>query len=121
MIAPRPGGLYALRPVGANEVLGGRMTVTAMQRRLAPTATVAGVNGDFFTWREGLPSGVLMHDGALERLPHPNRSSLGIAGDGVLSIARLIALGTWRGSAQGHPPPGVHRPPRPPHPTPFTA
>ena len=41
----------------------GRETVTSMQRRVSSTATVAGVNGDFF-WDEGLPTGMHMESGS---------------------------------------------------------
>ena len=57
MTAPKPGGLYALRPVLSNGSILGRETVTSMQRRVSSIATVAGVNGDLFTWNEGLPAG----------------------------------------------------------------
>lgn len=95
---PRPGGLYALRPVLSNGVLLGRETVTSMQRRVSSTATVAGVNGDFFTWDEGLPSGIHMESGVLMAPPHPLRSSLGITDDGTLVIDRVQMLGLWQGT-----------------------
>ena len=96
--APRPGGLYALRPLLSNDTLLGRETVTSMQKRAASTANVAGVNGDLFTWNEGLPSGMLMQSGVLEAPPHPKRSTLGITDDGSLIIDRVTMLGTWQGS-----------------------
>ena len=45
---PRPTGLYALRPVLSNERIEGLERVTAMQKRLTPTATMVGVNADFY-------------------------------------------------------------------------
>lgn len=96
--APRPGGLYALRPLLSNDTLLGRETVTSMQKRAMSTANVAGVNGDLFTWDEGLPSGMLMQSGVLEAPPHPKRSTLGITDDGSLIIDRVTMLGTWQGS-----------------------
>jgi len=96
--APRPGGLYALRPLLSNDSLLGRETVTSMQKRAMSTANVAGVNGDLFTWDEGLPSGMLMQSGVLETPPHPKRSTLGITDDGSLIIDRVTMLGTWQGS-----------------------
>jgi hypothetical protein len=101
--APRPGGLYALRPLLSNDSLLGRETVTSMQKRAKATANVAGVNGDLFTWDEGLPSGMLMQSGVLEAPPHPKRSTLGITDDGSLLIDRVTMLGQWQGS--GTPPP----------------
>ena len=96
--APRPGGLYALRPLLSNDTLLGRETVTSMQKRALSSANVAGVNGDLFTFDEGLPSGMLMQSGVLEAPPHPKRSTLGITDDGSLIIDRVTMLGTWEGS-----------------------
>ncbi|HKB19587.1 MAG TPA: phosphodiester glycosidase family protein, partial [Gaiellaceae bacterium] len=97
MRAPRPGGLYALRPLLSNDTLLGRETVTSMQRRASASANVAGVNGDFWTWDEGIPTGMLMQSGVLETPPHPKRSSLGITDDGSLIVDRLTMLGQWQG------------------------
>ena len=96
--APRPGGLYALRPLLSNDALLGRETVTSMQKRARASANVAGVNGDLFTWDEGLPSGMLMQSGVLEAPPHPRRSTLGITDDGSLLIDRVTMLGQWQGA-----------------------
>ena len=96
--APRPGGLYALRPLLSNDTLVGRETVTSMQKRAMSSANVAGVNGDLFTFDEGLPSGMLMQSGVLEAPPHPKRSTLGITDDGSLIIDRVTMLGQWQGS-----------------------
>ena len=96
--APRPGGLYALRPLLSNDTLLGRETVTSMQKRAMSSANVAGVNGDLFTFDEGLPSGMLMQSGVLEAPPHPKRSTLGITDDGSLIIDRVTMLGQWQGS-----------------------
>src|SRR5438874_1978702 len=46
--APKPGGLYSLLPVLSNNAIVGRERVTSMEKRVSSTATVAGVNGDFF-------------------------------------------------------------------------
>jgi hypothetical protein len=97
MRAPRPGGLYALRPLLSNDMLLGRETVTSMQRRASASANVAGVNGDFWTWDEGIPTGMLMQSGVLETPPHPRRSSLGITDDGSLLVDRVTMLGQWQG------------------------
>ena len=47
-----------LAPVLPDETLTGRETVTEMERRLSRTATVAGVNGDYFAFADGRPTGV---------------------------------------------------------------
>jgi hypothetical protein len=110
---PKPVGLYALRPVLSNGALLGRETVTSMQRRVSSTATVAGVNGDFFTWDEGIPTGMHMESGVLMTPPHPKRSSLGITDDGTLVIDRVAMLGTWQGSSQRRPLGGLNQRPGP--------
>ena len=69
-----------------------------MQKRAMTSANVAGVNGDLFTFDEGLPSGMLMQSGVLEAPPHPKRSTLGITDDGSLLIDRVTMLGQWQGS-----------------------
>ena len=98
MRGPKPGGLYALRPLLSNDSLLGRETVTSMQRRASVSANVAGVNGDFWTWDEGIPTGMLMQSGVLETPPHPKRSSLGITDDGRLIVERVSMLGRWQGT-----------------------
>jgi Phosphodiester glycosidase/FlgD Ig-like domain len=100
---PRPGGTTSLEPLLSNESLLGRETLTAMQKRLAPAAVTAGVNGDFFTLATGRPSGVLMRDGVLVSPPRSARSSAGITSDGRLDIRRVSFFGSWQGSGAKHP------------------
>ncbi|HYZ19504.1 MAG TPA: phosphodiester glycosidase family protein [Gaiellaceae bacterium] len=113
MTAPRPSGLYALRPVLSNGALLGRETVTSMQRRVSSIATVGGVNGDLFTFAEGLPSGMLMQSGVLKTPPHPRRSSVGITSDGRLAVDRVALIGQWQGSSQRRPLNGLNQRPGP--------
>ena len=105
MTAPRPGGLYALRPVLSNESILGRETVTSMQKRVSASATVGGVNADLFTWDEGLPSSMFMESGVLKSPPHPHRSSVGVTDDGRLLVERVKMVGTWQGSDSTAPAP----------------
>lgn len=95
LLGPRPGGATTLAPVLPDETLTGRETVVEMQRRLSATATVAGVNGDYFTFADGRPSGVLLRDSRLDNPPSPDRSSLGIMADGTLDVRRVTLVGTW--------------------------
>ena len=60
LTAPRPGGLWSLRPVLSNGAVMARERVTAMQRATAAQATVAGVSGDFFVESDGRPHGVVL-------------------------------------------------------------
>jgi flagellar hook assembly protein FlgD len=111
MTAPRPGGLYALRPFLSNGTVLGRETVTSMQRRASASATVGGVNADLFTWDEGLPSGMYMESGVLTTPPHPKRSTVGITDDGRLAVERVAMLGTWQGLGQRRPLGGLNQRP----------
>ncbi|MFN2470803.1 MAG: phosphodiester glycosidase family protein [Gaiellaceae bacterium] len=108
--APRPGGLYSLRPVLSNNAVVGKETVTAMQRRLAPAATVVSVNGDLSN-AEGAPEGVLIQGGVLAARPHAKRSSLGIDVAGTLRVDRVALFATWQGAGQRRPLVGLNRRP----------
>jgi hypothetical protein len=94
---PRPGGLTTLEPVLSNETVVDRETLTSMQRRLASQATAAGVNGDYFTFATGRPSGVLMREGGLVTPPNSARASAGVTTDGRLEVRRASFVGSWRG------------------------
>src|SRR5262249_17589559 len=98
LTGPRPGGTTTLAPVLSNDTLAGTETLTAIQRRTAKTSTSAGVNGDFFTFTSGLPSGVLMRDGAMASPPSDERSSAGLLTDGTLDVRRVSFVGTWQGA-----------------------
>jgi hypothetical protein len=101
--APRPGGLYQLKPVLSNNAIVGRERVTSMQRSVSAGATVAGVNGDLFNWNDGHPSGILVRNGTLDSPPLSDRSSIGIFGDGSLRVERVAFAGIWRGTGQRRP------------------
>jgi hypothetical protein len=96
IVAPRPGGLYALKPVLSNDRILGRETVSAMQQRIELEGTTAGVNGDLFTWDTGRPSGILVRNGVVDGRPNPGRSTLGIGLDGLLRVMRIQFFGSWR-------------------------
>jgi hypothetical protein len=98
--APKPTGLYALKPVLSNNAILGRERVTSMQKRVSAEATVAGVNGDLFSWTDGHPTGGLIRDGILDSGPVDFRSTVGIDTDGVLHVERVRLAGTWQGSGQ---------------------
>ncbi len=97
---PRPGGLYALKPVLSNNALIGRAKLTDMEKGISTQATAVGVNGDLFTLATGIPSGVLMRGGVLDSPPLAKRSSIGIGSDGTLHVDRIAYSGYWKGSGQ---------------------
>ena len=94
--APKPGGLYDLKPVLSNGLVTGRETVSSMQRRLSSRATLAGVNGDLFNWGSGRPSGIFLRRNLLSTRAFYNRSSLGIGVDGLLRTGFVRYTGTWQ-------------------------
>jgi hypothetical protein len=98
--APKPTGLYALKPVLSNNTILGRERVTSMQKRVSGEATVGGVNGDLFSWTDGHPTGALIRGGILDSGPVDFRSSIGVDTDGVLHVERVRLAGTWQGSGQ---------------------
>ncbi len=100
VIGPRPTGLYALRPTLSNESILGLEKVTAMQKRLSASATMVGINGDFYAPDTGRPSGVLMRDGVVDSPPSGDRSSVGLSPEGAIDIRRVEFFGTWRGLGQ---------------------
>ncbi len=102
LTGPRPGGATTLRPILTSGSLMTRQTLTAAEQQLSPTITLAGVNGDFFNFGSGLPSGVLLSDGQLLSPPTPDRSSAGITSDGTLVIGRVGLTSTWQGSGVSH-------------------
>jgi Phosphodiester glycosidase len=112
LTAPRPVGLYALKPILSNNAVLGRERVTSMQRRVSGDATVAGVNGDRFSLADGHPTGTLIRDGVLDASPMGERSSVGIDTDGTLHVDRVSLAGTWQGSGQRRIL-DVNEPPRP--------
>jgi hypothetical protein len=99
--APRPDGvLYTLQPVLSNNAVVGTEKLTDLENELKATTTTVGVNGDFFAPNPGKPSGILIRNGELDTAPAEARTSLGIAADGTLSVARVTFDGTWRGTGQ---------------------
>jgi hypothetical protein len=97
---PRPGGTTTLAPSLSNDTLTGRETLTAIERRTAPQITSAGINGDFFAFATGLPSGVLMQDGQVMSPPSAYRASAGVTSDGTLDVRRVTLSGTWQGAGE---------------------
>jgi flagellar hook assembly protein FlgD len=98
--APKPGGLYSLAPLLSNEAILGRERVSDIERRVSPTMTTAGVNGDLFNFRDGHPSGMLLRNGVLDHGPLRDRSSVGLGDDGTLRVDLVALSGFWKGTGQ---------------------
>jgi len=98
--APKPdGSLYTLTPALAHNAVAGTERLTDVEKDTSATATEVGVNGDFFAGN-GPATGIVMRGGTLDEAPMSSRSSLGIAPDGTLAVARVAFDGTWRGTSQ---------------------
>ncbi len=111
---PDPAGLYQLAPVlGRGTVAGGRERVTQIEKDVSRNATVAGINGDFFSAKDGSPSGIFMSGGVLTHPPLSTRSSIGIDSAGLLHVDRVKFFGTWRGTGQRRPLNGLNETPKP--------
>jgi hypothetical protein len=111
--APKPGGLYSLTPLLSNDTILGRETVSSMERRVSSQMTTIGVNGDFFDWIGGWPTGLLMRGGVIEHHPADNRSALGIDSSGTLHVDRVPFNASWSGlSAIPAPLSQMNEPPR---------
>jgi hypothetical protein len=111
--APKPGGLYGLTPLLSNNAITGRETVSSMERRVSRQMTTIGVNGDFFNWLGGWPSGLLMQGGVMEHHPATNRSAVGIDSSGELHVDRVPFTAFWQGfSGLAYPIGQLNEPPR---------
>jgi hypothetical protein len=96
--APKPGGLYSLTPLLSNGTIVGRETVSSMQRDVSSQMTTIGVNGDFFSWHGGWPSGLLMRGGVVEHQSALGRAAVGVDTNGDLHVDRVPWYGRWRGA-----------------------
>jgi len=112
--APKPGGLYSLTPLLSNNTIVGRETVSSMERRMSNQMTTIGVNGDFFNWAGGWPSGLLMQGGVIEHHPASGRSAVGVDRSGTLHVDRVPWAASWRGASMlDYPVAELNEPPRP--------
>jgi hypothetical protein len=96
--APRPGGLYSLTPLLSNGTIVGRETVSSMERNASAQMTTIGVNGDFFSWTGGWPSGLLMRGGVVEHQSALGRAAVGVDTSGNLHVDRVPWFGRWHGA-----------------------
>ena len=111
VVAPKPTGLYGLKPILSNNAVLGRERVTSMEKRFSGDGTVVGVNGDLFSLSDGHPTGGLLRGGVLDTAPSDARSTVGIDTDGNLHVERVSLAGTWQGSGQRRIL-GINEPPR---------
>jgi hypothetical protein len=96
--APKPGDLYSLTPLLSNGTIVGRETVSSMERNASAQMTTIGVNGDFFSWTGGWPSGLLMRGGVVEHQSALGRAAVGVDTSGTLHVDRVPWFGRWHGA-----------------------
>jgi hypothetical protein len=95
--APKPQGLYRLTPLLSNGTIIGRETVSSMQRDASAQMTTVGVNGDFFHWTGGWPSGLLIRNGVVEHQSALGRASVGVDSGATLRTEKVPWAGRWHG------------------------
>jgi hypothetical protein len=110
LVAPRPSGLWSLDPVLSDGAISGRQRLTGIERQLSATATVAGVNGDFFNAGDGRPDGIVMQNRVLQSVPNEDRSSIGIEPNGALDVRHASWNAFWQGRGQRRPLTGLNEP-----------
>jgi len=110
IVAPRPGGLWDLRPVLSDNAISGKQRLTGIERAASPSATVAGINADFFNAADGRPDGIVMQNRVLHSVPNSARSSIGIEPNGTLDIRHAAWNAFWQGRGQRRPLTGLNEP-----------
>jgi hypothetical protein len=95
--APKPVGLYKLMPLLSNGTIIGRETVSAIERDASAQMTTVGVNGDFFHWTGGWPSGLLMQGGVVEHQSALGRAAVGVDTSATLHTDKVPWAGRWHG------------------------
>ena len=110
LVAPRPGGLWSLDPVLSDNAISGKQRLTGIERVTSPSATMAGINGDFFNAADGRPDGIVMQNRVLHSVPNSGRSSIGIEPNGTLDIRHASWNAFWQGRGQRRPLTGLNEP-----------
>ncbi len=87
-----PGPNITARPTALGSPRG-RLTRAVQQR--TGSGAVVGVNGDFFNWDTGIPSGLFLEEGRLVNEPEASRSALVFSRDGWMAAIQTQVEGTW--------------------------
>lgn len=97
VIRARSSARLRLEPIttGPNVRVRGQLA-DAVTRRLS-SGVVAGINGDFFSFSGGHPSGVLLRGSQIESDPEPGRSALVVPPPrGRIAVERLAMAAAWQ-------------------------
>jgi hypothetical protein len=85
-----------------------------MEHDASAQMTTVGVNGDFFHWTGGWPSGLLMRNGVVEHQSALGRASLGVDTSATLHTEKVPWFGRWHGPDNvWYPVSQLNEPPRP--------
>lgn len=95
--------LITIRPERSGAQVTRRTNLTTMMTRRASVGALVGVNGDYFNYAGGYPSGLLLLGGELIHEPEQTRSALGILTGGRLTTIRAQLTGEWTSSLQPDP------------------
>jgi exopolysaccharide biosynthesis protein len=116
--APRPTGLYSIRAALSQGAVPGRARLTDMEKEVSATATVVGINADYFKSRWGTPASLVVRGGVLAADAN-GRSAAGFDADGALHVDRVSLSATWKGMDQ-YRTMGFNEPPGKPNTTLYT-
>jgi hypothetical protein len=94
----RPGGRQSIRPILAGGSPSQRGSVAGAVASRRAEGAIAAMNGDFFNFDFGHPSGLLLSGGELVSEPEAGRSSLVFQPDRWLAAARLAFGGRYETS-----------------------
>ena len=82
--AARRAGSTTIGPVlGGGTITGPRQSMTQLEQSVSGNGIAGGVNGDFFSGSNAIPSGIVVTGGALQHAPTPARSSIGFDANGA--------------------------------------
>jgi len=92
----KPSPLISFRPVPFSGSSARRGLLTSAMRQRLGSGAVAGVNGDFFNWDSGFPSGLFIQDGEFVHEPEATRSAMVVTAGGALMALQTSVQGTWQ-------------------------
>lgn len=92
----KPGPRRTIEPVMTGGSPVRRATLTTALRARLPLGGVAGINGDFFSFDAGDPSGLFLSRGDLVSAPEPSRSALLLPPAAPITTGRLRLTATWQ-------------------------
>jgi len=99
VVRMKPGPRRSLSPAFTAGRPTARATLTSAMRARSGLGAVAGLNGDFFNFNSGKPSGLVLLDGLLINEPEPTRTAALITPGGLVA-ERLALEGTWQADGQ---------------------